>query len=59
MIVTCHDCPRQISFPGSKRDTYARLFGWSALSGKYRCAACTDDRGLACIGVRPVLENAA
>lgn len=41
MTTTCHDCPRQISFPGSKRDTYARLFGWSTAGGKYRCTDCT------------------
>lgn len=42
MTTTCHDCPRQIGFPGSKRDAYARLFGWSVSGGKYRCAACSE-----------------
>lgn len=30
MIFTCHDCPRQLAFPGSNRDRFAALFGWSA-----------------------------
>lgn len=44
MILTCHDCPRQISFPGSRRDVFAGLFGWSASSGKYRCASCAAEQ---------------
>lgn len=47
MILTCHWCPRQISFPGSKRDLYAQLFGWSAAGGKYRCGRCSDNGGQA------------
>lgn len=33
MILTCHRCPKQISFPGSKRNFYARLFGWIVRGG--------------------------
>lgn len=28
MILTCHDCPRQLVFSGSNRERFAVLFGW-------------------------------
>lgn len=33
MILTCYRCPRQISFPGSKRNLFARAFGWIVRGG--------------------------
>lgn len=47
MILTCHDCPRQICFHGSDRNLFARLFGWvvsarSSGGAQYRCAACGE-----------------
>lgn len=42
MVLTCHDCPKQISFPGANRDGCARAFGWSHEPDgrRYRCSAC-------------------
>ncbi len=33
MILTCHRCPRQLAFGGSRRDFFARLFGWIVRGG--------------------------
>ncbi len=33
MILTCHDCPKQLSFSGSNRDRFVSLFGWSVRGG--------------------------
>jgi hypothetical protein len=44
MIVTCHRCPRQISFPGTwrRRIAMALLFGWSHRGGRFTCAPCSE-----------------
>ena len=33
MILTCHTCPKQICFPGRRRDFFARMFGWAIVGG--------------------------
>ncbi|NUR12338.1 MAG: hypothetical protein HOQ20_10925 [Bradyrhizobium sp.] len=43
MMLTCHRCPRQIAFPGSKRDFFARLFGWVISGRRYFCPSCGDE----------------
>ncbi len=40
MTLTCYGCPVRIAFPGSRRDHWARLFGWIERGGRYFCAAC-------------------
>nr|WP_186363455.1 hypothetical protein [Rhizobium sp. ACO-34A] len=42
MILTCHDCPKQLTFPGSNRDRFAILFGWVVKGGRYRCVSCAE-----------------
>jgi len=39
-MLTCHRCPRQIAFRGSKRDLFARLFGWIIVGKRYFCPTC-------------------
>lgn len=43
MILTCHTCPRQLCFHGSKRNLFARLFGWVIRGRRYYCAECGQD----------------
>ncbi len=42
MILTCHDCARQLSFSGGarRRGRLARLFGWIERAGVFLCADC-------------------
>lgn len=44
MILTCHDCPRQIAFPGKSvavRLHVACLFGWRPRDGEgFLCVPC-------------------
>ncbi|MDI6834856.1 MAG: hypothetical protein QMD99_03960 [Rhizobiaceae bacterium] len=42
MILTCHDCSRQICFHGHDRNLFARLFGWIVKERRYYCAACGE-----------------
>ncbi|NGO64217.1 hypothetical protein G6N76_11060 [Rhizobium daejeonense] len=42
MILTCYDCPKQLSFSGSNRDRFVSLFGWSVRGGRYRCVSCAE-----------------
>lgn len=43
-MLTCHLCPRQIAFRGSKRDLFARLFGWVIKGGRYFCSPSCAER---------------
>lgn len=42
MLLTCHDCPRQIAFAGThrRRSVTARLFGWIERAGRFFCPDC-------------------
>lgn len=40
MILTCHDCPRQLCFRGSDREGMARAFGWMRRGGGFVCGGC-------------------
>ncbi len=43
MILTCHDCRRQLCFHGTDRNLFARLFGWVVRGGgRYYCADCGE-----------------
>lgn len=42
MILTCHDCPRQLVFSGSNRERFAMLFGWLNRGGRFYCASCAE-----------------
>lgn len=44
MILTCHDCPRQLCFHGRKRNVFATLFGWLIRDGRYFCTDCVEGR---------------
>lgn len=44
MILTCHNCPRQLAFAGSSsavRQAIAIAFGWVSRQGEgYLCVSC-------------------
>lgn len=41
MILTCHDCPRQLCFSGADRRRVAAAFGWSEIRGRFYCTGCS------------------
>lgn len=49
MILTCHNCPRRLAFPGKSvavRHAFATAFGWAAREGEgYLCVACRSGEG--------------
>ncbi len=40
MILTCHDCSRQLCFSGRDRRGVAAAFGWSESRNKFFCVGC-------------------
>lgn len=55
MIVTCHDCPRQLAFSGKSaavRYQVVIAFGWVVRQGEgFLCAPCGSPQSANCAGV--------